>query len=183
LAGLIGAVVDARGEEDGVADRATEEVVVLDGGFERETGGSPLAWRIEPSEQFETARDNSIVHSGRWSLRIKFQGNENVEYGNLSQTAWVTPGRYSLKAWIRADNITTSEGVRLEVDDAEAPARLVLKTEAITGTSNWRAVEQSFAIGPSTNLLMIRVVRDHSRKFDSKISGTVWLDDISLIRL
>ena len=157
--------------------------LLFDGGFEREAGGSPLAWRIEPSEQFETARDSSIVHSGKWSLRIKFLGNENVEYANLSQTTWVTPGRYFLRAWIRADSITTNEGLRLELDDAEVPARLALKTEPITGTSNWRPIEQSFTIGPYTNLLMIRVVRDHSRKFDSKISGAAWIDDISLRRL
>ena len=157
--------------------------LLFDGGFELENGGSPLAWRIEPSEQFETARDNSIVHSGRWSLRIKFLGNENVEYANLSQTTWVTPGRYSLRAWIRADNITTDEGLRLELDDAEVPARLTLTSLPITGTSNWRLIEQSFTIGPSTNLLIIRAMRHHSRKFDNKINGTAWLDDISLTRL
>jgi hypothetical protein len=141
-----------------------------------------LDWRIEPSEQFQTVLDSSIVHSGKRSVKIHFTGHENVEYANLSQIAYVVPGRYFLSAWVRTERITTDEGVRLEVRDAEIPARLELKTDSIAGSADWHLVGQAVLVGPLTNLIAIRAVRNPSHKFDNKISGTVWLDDVALTR-
>jgi tetratricopeptide (TPR) repeat protein len=156
---------------------------LFNAGFERAPTGSPLDWRIELSDKFETARDDAVSHSGKWSLKIRFDGAENVSYANLSQLAWVTPGRYAISAWVRADEITTNEGIYLEVSDAEIRGRSMVRTDPVSGTAGWRLIEKSFVVESKTNLLSIRVVRDPSRKFDNKISGTVWLDDVVLSRL
>jgi hypothetical protein len=157
--------------------------LLFNSGFEMEPTGSPLDWRIEPSDKFATVRDDSVFHSGKWSLRVEFNGAENVTYSNLSQLAWVGPGRYRLRAWIRTDKITTNEGIRMEVNDAEIAGRFAMQTDSISGTSDWQVIEETFTVPSQTALLSVRLVRLPSRKFDNKVSGSVWIDDMILTRL
>ena len=37
--------------------------------------------------------------------------------------------------------------------------------------------------GPDTHFLLVEVQHDISRLFDNKLSGTVWVDDVSLAPL
>jgi hypothetical protein len=157
--------------------------LLFNSGFEMESTGSPLDWRIEPSDKFATLRDESVFRSGKWSLKVQFNGTDNVSYANVSQVAWVKPGRYRLGAWIRTENITTNEGIRLEVNDAEIAGRFALQTNPIGGTSDWRLLEETFTVPSPTVLLSVHLVRIPSLKFDNKISGTVWVDDMILSRL
>lgn len=58
-----------------------------------------------------------------------------------------------------------------------------MTTPAVIGTTNWTPIEQDIRVARETRLLVIRVVRRPSLKFDSVISGTAWIDDVSLTRL
>ena len=145
---------------------------ICNGSFESEPNGSALDWQIQPSEQFETARDNTIAHSGHWSLRIRFRGLDNVSYANVTQTVIVRPGPHHLRAWVRTENITTNEGPRLEV--------LNSRTDSITGTNDWMPLDLSFVVPPEANVIKVRVIRTPSLKFDNKIDGAFWLDSVTL---
>lgn len=150
--------------------------------FESEPLGAAFDWRISPSDPVETVRDNSVSHDGQWSLRIRFRGGTNVSYANVIQTTCARPGSYRLRGWIKSDNLTTNEGPRLQVYDTQNSARLNVRTEPVLGTTNWTTIELQFEIGSGTRLIAVRVVRDPSQKFDNKIEGTLWLDQLDLIR-
>ena len=156
--------------------------LLFNGGFEREPSLSAMDWRIQPSQEFDTVRDDSVFHDGKWSLRVSFHGMTNVSYANVIQVTYVTPGRYSLRGWVRTDGITTNEGPRLEVRDAESAARLTVRTDSFLGTKTWTFVDQSFTISTATSLVAVRIVRDPSAKFDNKIDGRFWLDSLELVR-
>jgi hypothetical protein len=145
---------------------------LCNGSFENEPSGSALDWRIQASDEFETARDNSLAHSGKWSLRIRFLGTANVNYANVSQTVILSPGAHRLRAWVRAENLTTNEGPRLEVLNA--------RTEPISGTHDWMPVELPFVVPAQTTAVQVRVIRTPSMKFDNKIGGALWLDSFSI---
>jgi hypothetical protein len=153
--------------------------LIFNGGFEREPSGCALDWRIQPSEAFETTRTPG-GHEGKWSLRIQFRGNANVSYDNVVQMTPVRPGNYVLRAWVRSDGITTNEGPRIAIQDAQSPNLLNIKSDSFLGTAEWTPVTIPFTVGRNTSLISIRVIRDLSQKFDSKINGTVWLDSITL---
>jgi tetratricopeptide (TPR) repeat protein len=154
--------------------------LVFNGDFERPFTGCPLDWAIQPSEHFETTRDDSVAYHGHWSLKIHFHGDGNVTYANIMQTVRVHPGRHHLSAWIRTENITTNEGIRLEILDPESPARLALKTSVITGSHDWMVIDAPFVVPQSSNLIAVRVIRSPSLMFDNAISGTAWLDSVSV---
>jgi len=154
--------------------------LVFNGGFERDLTRCPLDWEIQQSEQFDTARDDTVAYHGRWSIKIHFHGDGNVSYSNLVQTVRVHPGVHHLSAQIRTDGITTNEGIRLEILDPENPSRLDVRTGDITGSHDWTPIDQSFTVPQSTNIVAIRAVRAPSTKFDNAIGGSAWLDSVSL---
>lgn len=156
--------------------------LVFNGSFERELTSSPLDWRITRSEEFETVPDNSIFHDGKTSLRISFAGVGNVAYSHLIQSVPVLSGKYRFEAWVKTEAITTNEGPRIKIMDAENPGQLEVSLGPFGGTTEWRHAENRFAIPERTHLAAIKVVRQPSQKFDNKISGTFWIDSVKLTR-
>ena len=157
--------------------------LLYNGGFELKPTGSALDWRIvDGADVVETIRDENQPREGRWGLKISFQGRQNVFYRHVSQDSVLSaPGRYRLAAWIRTEGITTNEGLRLNVLDAESPARLDARTDSVSGTHAWMPLALEFTASPQTRLVRILVTRQPSSKFDNKIAGTAWLDSFSLV--
>jgi hypothetical protein len=153
---------------------------LFNGGFEREPAGSRLNWRLTPVDGVETARDGATASEGKWSLQIQFQGTGNLDYHHVEQTAWVTPGVYRFQAWLRTRELTTDQGLRFHLFDAESPQRLDFTTEQLTGTHDWTRVEITFLVPSGTNLVTVQVARNASLKFDNKITGVAWIDAVSL---
>jgi tetratricopeptide (TPR) repeat protein len=155
--------------------------ILFNGGFEKDPSGVALDWRIQPSNEFETAIDNTVAHDGKRSLRVQFLAQGNVEYANVTQLAIAPPGSYELRAWVRTSGITTNECPRLEILDPVLTARLDLRTEPFCGSRDWTLVTQRFTVPAATPLLAFRVVRLASAKFDNKIGGTFWLDSVRIV--
>jgi len=156
--------------------------LLYNGSFERELSGGALDWRILPSDEFETVRDKTFSKQGDWALVIRFQGAANVSYAHIEQSAIVTPGLHTLQAWIRTDGVTTDEGPRFQIVDAESPGRLDVRTNSWTGTHDWILLSQSFTVPASTHLIALRIVRQPSDAFDNRIKGTVWVDGVRLVQ-
>jgi len=126
------------------------------------------------------ARDRHPNPNGSWVLRLDFDGQVNLDYGDVKQQVVVRPGPYRFRARVRAEHLTTDQGVGFRLFDPKKRHRLDIDTPHVSGTSDWKRVEKDFTIPPGTELIEVRVVRRPSFKFDNKIAGTVWIDDVSL---
>lgn len=155
---------------------------IFNGDFEREPTGCPLDWRLSNTEGVEVGRESASSASGRWSLRLRFPGTDNLNYQGVSQFAVVDPGPYRFQAFVRTEEISTDQGIRFRLFDAEAPARFNLETESLTGTNDWKKVEKSFRVPEETKLVRLLLIRQPSLKFDNKIQGTAWIDSVRLER-
>lgn len=133
----------------------------------------PFDWSLARSAGVEIAREGD-------SLRIRFAGTENLEITAASKHVFVRPGTVRFRARIRTDGVTTDEGIRFRIVDAEAPARLNLTFGQFTGTNPWSDVQQDLVVPPPTRLLQIQVIRQPSMRFDNRIAGTAWLDGLRL---
>jgi hypothetical protein len=129
--------------------------------------------------------DTSTYRSPSHSLLIQFTGKRNMDYGHLYQFVKVSPGRsYSLQAFAKTENITTDSGPRLEVYDFYDPTALDTVSENFIGTTTgWEPILLDFKTGPKTELIVVRIRRLPSRKFDNLIAGKFWLDDVRLTPL
>jgi hypothetical protein len=82
---------------------------------------------------------------------------------------------------MRAQGITTDSGPRFEVLDAYNPSKLFVSTENVTGTSDWSAHQLEFKTSADTHLLIVKIARPISHKFDNHLAGTVWIARVTLL--
>ena len=153
---------------------------LFNGGFESEPAPSPFDWNLARTAGVEVSRDLTSAWSGKYSLRISFTGTQNLDFAAASQLAFVKPGPYRFHAFIRSEGLTTDQGIRFRISDAEAPARLDVIFGQFTGSRPWSAVEHAFVVSPETRLLQVQVIRKPSLKFDNKVGGTAWIDELRL---
>ena len=156
---------------------------LFNGDFEFDWSGSTLDWRSYPIAGVEVVIDTNVAHSGTRSLRIHFGGQDNVEFHHIDQIAPVTPGLYRFSAYVRTDHLTTDQGLAFHIFDPGAARRLDVQTPQVTGTNGWTRLEQSFCVAATTKLIEVQAIRLASWKFDNKITGTAWIDSVSLVKL
>ena len=162
------------------ADDYDKSTYLFNGDFESDPIRSPFDWNVARTEGVEVIRDCTTAWSGKCSLRIAFAGTRNLDFAAASQLAFVRPGTYRFHAVIRTEALTTDQGIRFRISDSEVPARLDEVFGQFTGSTPWSSVDHDLEVGPNTRLLRIEVIRQPSLKFDNKVGGTAWIDDLNL---
>jgi hypothetical protein len=165
-----------------VCTRESKPNLITNGDFAFPLLNGGLDWRVIPVEGAAVNEDASVGVQGGKSLRINFDGTRNLDYGHVLQFVPAMPGStYTFSAYMCAQGISTDSGPRFEVLDAYDPSKLFLSTENATGTYDWAPHQLEFKTGPDTRLLIVKVARPPSRKFDNQLSGTVWIARVSLL--
>jgi len=159
----------------------TNGSLVVNGGFEQEIANGGFDWREVPLDGANFDFDSAFVHSGSRSLRIEFDGTENVDFRHVFEYVPVAHDtRYHFSAFVRTEDISTDHGIGFEILDVEQPGRVQVASSDLTGTNPWTLLETDFVTGPDTHAVKITLRREPSWKFDNKLSGTVWIDDVAL---
>jgi len=156
--------------------------LVWDGGFERDFVNGGFGWRQLPIPGAPLEFDTAIAHSGARSLRVTFDGSTNIDFAHLRQFVPVEPQtHYRLAAYLRTHEISTNSGLRFWVVDPRRERDLSAFTPNMVDSHPWTLQQMEFTTGPETRMVEIVLRRLPSQKFDNKIRGTVWVDDVSLI--
>ncbi len=157
---------------------------VWNGGFEEELLGGGFGWRKPRVAGASFDFDTTTARAGQRSLRITFDGSANLNFQHLVQYVLVKPhNRYRFEAFLRTEAISSDSGMRFRIYDPRRPASLDVVTPNLVGTVPWSLQEVQITTGPETRLLAIALRRLPSRKFDNKLQGSVWVDDVSLTPL
>jgi tetratricopeptide (TPR) repeat protein len=166
-----------------VCARESSPNLITNGDFAFAPLNGGLDWRVIPVQGVAVSEDASVGVTGSRSLRIDFDGKQNLEYGHVLQYVPVTPNTaYTFSAQMRAQGITTDSGPRFEVLDAYDPSKVFVSTENVTGTSDWSAHQLEFKTTADTHMLIVKIARPASHKFDNQIAGTIWIARVTLIR-
>jgi len=145
---------------------------ILNGGFD---------WRVFPVSGILVSQDSTGPTADARSLRIEFDGTQNLYYGSVLQLVPVQPRtKYTFSAFTRSQAITTDAGVGLQISDGYDPNKILGSTDPLIGTTPWSEQSFSFETPAQTRLLIVRIVRLPSQKFDNKIAGAFWFSRISL---
>jgi len=152
----------------------------FNGDFESDPAQSSFDWNLARTQDVVVTRDCTTAWSGKCSLRISFAGTQNLGFAAASQLAFVRPGTYRFQAFIRTEALTTDQGIRFRISDAEVPVRLDEVFGQFIGTNPWSSVDHDLVVAPKTRLLRIEVIRQPSMKFDNKVDGTAWIDELKL---
>jgi hypothetical protein len=164
--------------------RGPGENILVNGGFETEPVNGGLDWLVMEVPGVAARTVSSVFYSGGRSLEIRFRDTANISYAHVVQFVPVRPStRYRFVGYLRAERVTSDSGPRFELRDHFDPAALLVTLPEILGSASWSAYSVEFTTGPATSLLAIRLLRMPSEKFPREFRGTIWLDQLSLVRV
>ncbi len=155
--------------------------LIFNGDFEQSPLKTGFDWRADPGTYLAVDFSAPGAFHGAHCLRVDFTVSRNDEYEPAYQIVPVLPRHaYTLEAYVRSEGITSDTGPCLRVSDTQ-PAGFPDAISATTvGTTPWHPVRLSFSTGPQTRAVRLSFWRPRSRVFPMEISGTCWLDAVSL---
>ena len=164
----------------GLAQLQTKDSAMWDGGFESDVMGQGYTWRFSKAlHGVQISFDGREKHSGQRSLRISFDGNSDISFRDVCEAVPVAGGTaYELSAWMQTKELTTDKGVLLEL---RARDNTAVTTEQAHGTEPWKRFAVTWEGAKEDQEVDVCLRRDPSEQEINKISGTVWLDDVTLI--
>jgi tetratricopeptide (TPR) repeat protein len=157
------------------------ENLLFNGGFERLPLNGGFDWQYRETPYVTLDFTDTSAHQGAHCLRIDFTVPRNEEYEPVYELAAVAPlHSYLLSAYVRTESITSESGARLRVLDPNCSACLNASSEGAVGTSPWHPLSLKFSTQASTQLVRVSVWRPQARTYPMEISGSFWLDQVSL---
>ena len=154
---------------------------VFNSGFERESVDAPFDWRIHAAKGVKAAFETEQPREGKRSLRLLFDGTENVGDVGVMQSMYLEPGHYVFRAQVRSHDLTTNQGVAFRISFDPALTQLDVTTEAVLGTTDWTTKDVEFDAPSEGGIVSVRLVRKPSLKFDKLVKGTVSVDDVRIV--
>jgi tetratricopeptide (TPR) repeat protein len=154
---------------------------IYNGDLEQAFKPSPFDWKMVASSEVDAGRVDSQASHGRWSLQLNFHASSNIDYRQTYQSLVLTPGKWRFSARVKLQNVTTDQGIGFHVVDFQTPANLDVRTDPENGSADWHTVTRDFTVLKGTGLIRIEIARQQSLRFDNKITGTAWVDELTMI--
>jgi tetratricopeptide (TPR) repeat protein len=164
-----------------VGESSTSGPLVWDGNFQQDFLNGGFGWRQQTITGATIGFEPIATEARSRALRIDFDGTANLDFQHVTQLVLVEPGiRYRFRARLRTSEISTDRGIQFLIRPRLSSDSQFFVTPVLVGTNDWTDQELEFTTGNATHLLEIMVFRSSSRKFDNKVSGTVWVTGVSL---
>jgi tetratricopeptide (TPR) repeat protein len=163
-------------------DEPLRHSAIWDGDFAHDFENVGLGWRWNNPVGVAIDFDTAPPSHGVRSLLLQFGGGINLDIIVPMQYVPVEPGlKYHFHAYMKTQGITTESGMRFSIQDPNHNNAVSLLTENLTGSHEWTAIDADVTTSGQTHFLLVQLFRQPSRLFENKLSGTVWIADISLI--
>jgi len=163
-------------------DEPLNHSLVWNGVFSGDFSNGGLGWRWNSPIGVAVDFDTAPPSSGARAVRLDFGGGTNLELTQPAQYVPVEPRHtYHFHADMRTSEITTESGMRFSLVDPNHNEAVNAFTENFVGSHAWTALDMDVTTSSETHFLLVRLMRAGSRLFENKLSGTVWIADVSLI--
>ena len=119
--------------------------LITNGGFEKKKIlGGGFDWKITKVPGAEISFDPSMAFEGKASLKIVFNGKENVDFHHVYQFVALKPNsEYVLKAHMKTRAVTTKSGIKIEISGI-GPA-FHGASESLIGDNEWKELTHRFS--------------------------------------
>jgi len=165
----------------GAASGPAPANLIFNGDFELAPLLAGFDWRTVPATYLAVDFSAPGAYHGGHCLRVDFTVSRNDEFEPAYQIVPVLPQHaYLLEGFVRSQDITSDSGPSLRVTDIQPGGFPDAVSETTVGTTPWHPVRVSFSTGPKTQAVRVSFWRPRSRAFPTEISGTAWLDSVSL---
>jgi hypothetical protein len=158
---------------------------IYDGGFEqgiKVDNAAVFEWQITQGSQPQVVQNTRQPHSGAKSLVLLFNSNDGNGLRQLSQIIAIRTGaKYSFSGYYHSDLKSASPLVWQIVN---ASNNMVIAELPLRGpAADWTPFSITFAVPADTDGIIVRLSRAGCGSSICPISGSVWLDDLSLLPL
>lgn len=169
---------DAGREPRGVA-------AISDGGFENRIVADAQGFEWQPARNaklVQTALDAKEPHSGSYSLRIEYSGNDKAAERIISQLVLVEPKtNYRLRFAARTQEVVSGGLPVVSIIDARKRGQTLAVSGTLPqGTSGWQDYAVDFSTEDATRAVSVVVQRQKCESGRCPIFGRIWLDGFSL---
>jgi len=160
-----------------------EGTLLWDGSFESGFSKGGFSWHFAPvSRDVQISFDRSQKHTGEQSMRILFNGQENINFEDVCHNFVPEPGEtYDLSGWVRTQSLTSSEGVRLSIFAYAGAGNVTAQSDEVHGTQPWTELRLRWTAPPDSGFGRVCVRRNMSDMPESDIQGAAWIDDVTLL--
>lgn len=156
--------------------------LIWDGDFARDFANGGLDWRWDSPIGVSISFDSPPPSQGGRAVRLDFSGGSNLALDMPAEYVPVEPSHtYHFHAYLRVEGITTESGIQFSMIDPNHTGAVNVATDNLIGSRPWTAVDEEVVTSDKTHFLLVRLLRNPSRLFDNKLSGTAWIADISLV--
>lgn len=154
---------------------------VFNGGFEIPIKQDGFGWVMRDVDGVKWDREDDTVYSGNYSLRVEFDGRQNVDFRHLNQRVAVVSGMsYRLTGYWRGAYITTRSNPYIALQTLGGLQSNRERSQSNRLSWDWEQFSVDIKIPHDSEFLRVSLVRAESDSLDNQISGKIWLDDIQL---
>lgn len=158
-----------------------QDNLIYNGDFEHPPVNAGLDWRLGVTPFLSVDFSDPAAYQGARCLRMDFSVGRNEVFVGPYQFVPVDPNHaYLLQAYVRTQNITSDSGPRLQAVDPLCPTCMNFFSDTTVGTTPWHLITLKFLTGPKTQLIDLVVLRPRGRSFPTEITGSFWMDSVSL---
>ncbi len=156
--------------------------IVWNGGFEQDLVGWGFGWRTKPQSSVGIGRDGKRASAGKFSLRIRLSGLA-VESDHVfaEQTILLSLGqRYELRAKGKAEEITSSSGLVIEVSDRET-GTVWSTTPILNGTTDWTELTVPVVAPSDGGAALLQIKWKGTSEWEIPTYGMAWFDELEIV--
>jgi hypothetical protein len=150
--------------------------LVVNGDFNEEIIPGGFSWRLQTPASQTIRVDTVEIHGGTASISFTFEGPTFSDYGFSQLVPVRSKQLYELRVAAKSQEIQSSDGPRIMVEDAFTHV-LLAKGNEWQGTHGWDDQRILFSTKPDTKLIRIYIGRITGAGL---IRGSLWLDNIQL---
>lgn len=170
---------------DGLEPAERERLgLVFDGGFDLPLERRNFGWQVAENDHFTAKPLGTAGVTGPTALRLRFKGYEG-HFARMSQPLFLDAGYYRLSGRVRLDSLTSKGGLRWQLRCLlpEAEAKVLADGPRFMGSADWAPFELRFEVPAGCDYQQLTLVSAGSRAFEKKLDGTLWFDDLKMLRV
>ena len=169
-------------KSDEIWRRYTGETGITNPGFEKYTKNIGFDWHYwdDSNGHWKIRQVDNESTEGDYSLRIQFNGSENSSFLHCYQIFVADPGnQYRITYELKSKGLSTDQRPFVEIYSYDKTG-LYIAGPMINSTQGWHEEHIDFEMPEDCFAAVIRIRRVPSKRFDSKIRGTLWMDNFRL---
>lgn len=156
--------------------------LLYNGGFELVLVNQGFGWRVGRNSRVDIRRRAVFDAVGNHALALSFRALEDP-FGQLSQSLYLDAGTYRLTGKVRVgDDFKTQGGLQWQVRCLLPKAPPLGRSERFIAAGRWADFGFDFEVPPSCEYQELRLVSAGTRPYELKIGGTIWFDDLRIVR-